>query len=224
MAAGLLASLLVALTGAAAVGSILLVTALLASDGGRASVVGYLLGYVGAYTAIGAAVVAARLDARTWTSGEAGQAGPIALVILGVVLAALGVRTALGTADRTSLPAGTHRRSLLDRATPARAFGLGAAVALVNVKNLALFLTAITVLQASAMSDAAQLAAAPLVALVFCLGPFVPLVIDVAAPRRSARALAALRHGVQRYGRQLGTWLPLLVGIAFVARGVRGLT
>jgi len=220
---GLLPALAVALTGVAAGGSIVLVTALLASDEGRSNALGYLLGYLGSYTAIGLAVVAADVDPGAWTSGEAGGAGPVALVVLGAVLIGLGLRTASRTRSDATHAASDRTIGILDRTTPTRSFGLGIAVAFVNVKNLALFLTAIAVLHASDMTAESKLAAAPLVALVFCLPVAVPLAIDLAAPARSGRVLAALRHTIERHGRRLGTWLPLAVGVVFVVRGVRGL-
>lgn len=223
MEPGLLPALALALTGAAAAGSMLVVTALLATDGGRANALGYLGGYLGAYTAIGLAVVAGDVDAGAWTSGDAGRAGPVVMMVLGLLLMAAGARTALRPRPEPGKRGGGPTAGILDRATPARAFGLGVAVAFVNVKNLALYLTAVAVLQASDVSAARKLAAAPLVALTFCLAVFVPLAIDVAAPARSGRALAALRRGIERYGRRLGAWLPLVVGVVFVVRGARGL-
>lgn len=221
--AGLLAALALALTGVAAGGSILLVTALLASDDGRSNALGYLLGYFGAYTAIGLAVVAADVDPGTWTSGEAGRAGPVVLVVVGLALAAVGLRTASRPRSGVAHADAGRTIRVLDRATPARSVGLGIAVAFANVKNLALFLTAVAALKAGDLSAGGELAAAPLVALVFCLPVLVPVAIDVAAPARSGRALAALRRTVERHGRRLGTWLPLAVGVIFVVRGVRGL-
>lgn len=231
MDAGLIASLAVALSGAAAVGPVVLVTAFLASKGGRTNAAGFIAGYLGTYTTIALLLVASGLDVGRWTSGAAGPTGPIVLVILGIGLLVLGLRTARRpVADSVDLdgaavdPAGERSRTpLLDRATPPRALGLGAAVAVVNVKNLALFLTAVAVLQTSRLTTGAKLAAAPLVALTFCLTAFVPLTIDVVAPGRSERPLAALRRGIERHGRRLARWLPWIVGAAFLARGVRGL-
>jgi len=223
VAPGVLPALVVALSGVAAVGSVALVTALLATERGRANALGYQFGYLGAYAAIGLAVVGADANVAAWTSGEAGRAGPILVTLLGAVFVVLGLRTAL-RGRRTSEPLDVARRpGLLDRATPGRSFALGVMVALVNVKNLALFLTAIAVLQASDLTAGQRLAAVPLVATTFCLGVFVPLAIDLAAPARSARLLAGLRRGIDRQGRLLATWLPIVVGLVFVARGVRGL-
>lgn len=219
---GLLGALTLALTGVAAGGSILLVTALLASGRGRSNALGYVLGYLGTYVAIGLIVVAADVDPGAWTSGDAGRAGPAVLVALGLLLAGLGLRTALRPAAPADPLAGRSVPAL-DRATPPRSFGLGVAVAFVNVKNLALFLTAIAVLQAGELTAAGKVAAAPLVAVTFSLAVFVPIVIDVIAPARSGRVLAVLRRAIERHGRRIGTWLPLVVGLAFVVRGVRGL-
>ena len=58
MGAGLFPALLVALSGVLAGGSILLVTALLASDRGRANALAFLVGYVGAYAAAMGGVIA----------------------------------------------------------------------------------------------------------------------------------------------------------------------
>ena len=219
----MLPALLVALSGVAAVGSVALVTALLATARGRANAVGYQLGYLGSYAVIGLTVVGADANVAAWTSGESGRAGPILVTLLGAAFVVLGLRTAL-RGRGASAPLDVARRpTLLDRATPGRSFGLGVMVAFVNVKNLALFLTAIAVLQASDLTAGQRLAAVPLVATTFCLGVFVPLAIDLAAPERSARLLAGLRRGIERRGRVLGTWLPIVVGLVFVVRGVRGL-
>jgi hypothetical protein len=220
---GLLGAFAVALSGgAAAGGSILLVTALLASDRGRSAALAYVLGYLGAYVAIGLIVVAADVDPGAWTSGDDGWAGPAILVGFGLLLVGLGLRNALRPPSSADPGVGRPARAL-DRVTPPRSFGLGVAVAFVNVKNLALFLSAIAVLQASDLAAAGKLTAAPLVAATFSLAVFVPITIDALAPARSGRVLAALRRAIERHGRRLATWLPLAVGVAFVARGVRGL-
>lgn len=231
MDAGLLTALAVALSGAAAVGPVLLVTTLLASERGRPNAAGFLAGYLGTYTAMALLMVAADLDVGSWTSGDAGSTGPIVLVLFGLGLLVLGLRTvrlpaAEGTNGIAPGAEGTNerpRKALIDRATPARTLGVGAVVAIVNVKNLALFLTAVAVLQASDLSPAAKLAAAPFVAATFCLTSFAPMVIDVVAPKRSERLLTRLRHVVERHGRRLARWLPWIVGAFFLARGVRGL-
>lgn len=223
MGVALLPALAVALTGTAAVGPILLVTALLTSSGGRPSAWGFLAGYLGMYSAIGMAVVAAGLEPARWVSGEAGPAGATAGVAVGVALVALGLWTASRSSSDTGSGAARRSPPLLDRATPPRAFLLGLTVASVNLKNLALYLTAIAVLQAGELSTGGKLAAAPLVAAVFCLAAFVPLGIDLAMPARSGRALARLRGTIERQGRRVGAVLLVVVGLVLVARGVRGL-
>lgn len=223
MQPGLVPALVVALGGAAAVGSMVLVTTLLASRGGRSNAIGYLLGYLGSYTAIGLIVVAADADPAAWTSGDAGLVGPVVVLVVGLALVALGLRTALRPRPEAARADAGGLIHMLDRATPVRTFGLGVVVGFVNVKNLALFLTAISVLQASDLAIGHKLAGVPLVALTFSLAVFVPLAIDIAAPLRSERLLAVLRRWIDRHGRHLGTWLPLVLGVVFVVRGVRGL-
>lgn len=223
MQPGLVPALVVALGGAAAVGSMVLVTTLLASRGGRSNAIGYLLGYLGSYTTIGLIVVAADADPAAWTSGEAGLLGPVVVLVVGLALIAMGLRTALRPRPAAARAGAGGLINVLDRATPVRTFGLGVVVGFVNVKNLAVFLTAIAVLQASDLTVGHKLAGVPLVALTFCLAVFVPLAIDVAAPLQSERILAVLRCWIDRHGRRLVTWLPLVLGLAFVFRGVRGL-
>ena len=219
---GLVSALVVALGGAAAVGSIVLVTTLLASRGGRSTAVGYVLGYLGSYTTIGLTVVAADADPAVWTSGDAGLVGPVVVLVVGLALVALGLRTALRPRSEPARADAGGWINVLDRATPVRTFGLGVVVAFVNVKNLALYLTAVAVLQASDLTVDRKLAGVPLVALTFCLAVFVPLAIDVVAPLRSERLLVALRRGIDLYGRRLDAWPPLVVGACFMVRGVRG--
>lgn len=214
-------ALVPASAGMAAIGSITLVTLLLTSEGGWRNGLGYAVGYTGAYTAMGLVVVTVGNESAATSDGGRGALGAVVLAVLGAVL----LIVALRNARRRHADSGDDDQTgwlwrMVDGATPVRSLGVGVLVSVINVKNLAIFLSAISVLHLSNLVLAEKLLGTVLVTLVFCLSVIGPVLLCVLSPRRSRAALTWLRHALQVHRRGIGIWVPLVFGVMLLSSGI----
>lgn len=214
-------SLLLAASGLLSVGSITLVILLLLSDRGWRSGLGYALGYFTAYSVIGTVVVALGYRADGNSDSEPGLFFPIVLLVLGALLLWLSHRNWRKPPADTQEPPRFFR--IVDNITPLKAFGFGALVTVMNVKNLALYMTAVSVPLLSPLPFTQKLAITLADAVVFCLSVLIPVLIYVAMPRRARETLLAFRAMLERNGRAIGIWLPLIFGCIFIVKGASSL-
>lgn len=221
MIAVLLQTLLFASSGLLSVGSITLVILLLISERGWRNGLGYALGYTSAYSLMGASVVALGYRASAGSSTASGSFFPLVLIILGALLLWMSLRNARRPAQESSQP--PRFFAILDQVTPIKAFGFGALVSVMNVKNLMLFLTAQSVVIQSGLSLPQKLAVAFLASLIFCLSVMIPVLIYVLLPGRARMLLQAFKSTLERRSRQIGIWLPLIFGLLILAKGIRDL-
>jgi threonine/homoserine/homoserine lactone efflux protein len=217
----LIQSLLLATSGLLSVGSITLVILLLISDRGWRNGLGYALGYFFAYSLIGAGTVGLGYRAAENGAGEPGLFLPIMLLVLGSLLLWLSLRNWRQPPTETQEPPRFFR--IVDDITPLKAFGFGALVTVMNVKNLALFMTAVSVVILSPLPFGQKMAVTLLDALVFCLSVIIPVLIYVSFPRRAKEILLAFRGLLERNGRAIGIWLPLIFGLIFIVKGATSL-
>ena len=139
----LIQALVLASAGLLSVGSITLVILLLLSDRGWRNGLGYALGYASAYTLIGVSAVVLGYRSIGNKAEEPSLFLPIVLMVLGTLLLWLGLRNWRKPASE--IKEEPRFFSIVDKITPPKAFGFGAMVSVVNFKNLALFLTALSV-------------------------------------------------------------------------------
>ena len=217
----LIQSLLLAASGLLSVGSITLVILLLLSDRGWRSGLGYALGYFSAYSVIGVSVVVLGYRAAASSDGEPGLFLPIALLVLGTLLLWLSLRNWRKPPSKKQEEPRLFR--IVDNITPLKAFGFGALVTVMNVKNLALFLSAISVVILSRLPLAEKITITLLDALIFCLSVIIPVLIYVSFPRRAKDVLLTFRGVLEQNGRAIGIWLPLIFGLLFIIKGVTSL-
>ncbi len=215
-------SLLLASSGLLSVGSITLVILLLLSDRGWHNGLGYTLGYTSAYAVIG--VSAVLLGYRT-TKGnvEAGSGFllPILLMILGMLLLWLSLRNwRKPISDANEEP---RFFSIVDKITPLKAFGFGAMISVINFKNLALFLTALSVVIVSDLILTEKIVTTLLVVLVFCLSVIIPIIIYLVFPKRAKELLNGIRQFLNRNSRPIGIWAPFAFGLLLLFKGITDL-
>ena len=217
----LIQALLLAFSGLLSVGSITLVILLLISDRGWHNGLGYALGYTSAYTVIGISVVVLGYRTTENNAGEPSLFLPILLMILGTLLLLLALRN---WRKPVSEDKGEPRFfSIIDKITPIKAFGLGALVSVVNFKNLALYLTALSVVLLSDLVIIERLFITILVALVFCLSVIIPVLIYIAFPKRAKELLNGLRLFLNRNSHSIGIWAPFVFGLLLFIKGVTDL-
>ena len=221
MTAVLVQSLLLASSGLISVGSITLVILLLISDRGWRNGLGYALGYTGAYSLIGVSVVLLGYQASSTQNDEPSLFFPIMLLFFGVLLLWLSFRNWRKPAsDKQEEP---RFFSIVDTITPLKAFGFGALVSVINFKNLALFLTALSVVILSDLTINEKITIALLDAFVFCLSVIIPLLIYLAFPTGAKDILSGIKEFLSRNSRPIGIYAPLLFGLIFLSKGITDL-
>ena len=213
----LIEALIIASAGLLSVGSITLVILLLISDRGWHNGLGYALGYISAYTIIGVSVVVFGYRVADNRAKESGLFFPILLIILGTLLLWLALRNwrKPTSADKEE----PRFFSIVDTITPPKAFGFGAMISVINYKNLALFLTAISVVIVSDLFITDKVVITLLVVLVFCLSVTIPVVTYMTFPKRAKDILISFRQFLSRHRRLIGIWAPLVFGFLFITKG-----
>ncbi|MBT3336467.1 MAG: hypothetical protein HN855_01010 [Anaerolineae bacterium] len=217
----ILQSLLLASSGLLSVGSITLVILLLISDRGWRNGLGYALGYTSAYTTIGISVVLLGYKSAENAPREPSLFFPILLLIFGTLLLWIAFRNwRKPVSDEQDEP---RFFSIVDKMTPQKSFGFGALVSVINFKNLALFLTALSVVVLSEFAISQKLIITLLVALVFCLSVIIPVSIYLAFPKGAKETLNGIKEFLNRHSRPIGIFAPLLFGLIFLIKGFTGL-
>lgn len=214
----LVQSLIFAASGLLSVGSITLVILLLISERGWRNGLGYALGYTGAYTVIGIMAVLLGYRATGNRPTEPDLVFPVVMVLLGALLLWMAAR------NRRKPPSSEKKQprifAIVDTITPPKAFGFGALVSVINFKNLALFLSATSVVVLSALPFIQKMTVIVLVALVFCLSVIIPVLIYISAPQRATDVLGTFKTKLEQHSRTIGIWLPLVFGSIFIAKGL----
>lgn len=214
----LIQSLLLASSGLIFVGSITLVILLLLSDRGWRNGVGYALGYISGYSLIGITVVLLGYKATEKSSNKPSFFLPILLLSLGILLLVLAFRNWRKSVSENQ---GDSRFfSIVDKITPPKAFGFGALVSVINFKNLALFLTALSVIVISDLSITDKITITMLVVVVFCLSVIIPVVIYLCFPRRARKVLNSIKHFLNQHSRTIGIWALFIFGIILLIKGI----
>lgn len=221
----LLQSLVLAAGGIVSVGSITIVILLLISDQGWRNGLGYALGYVGAYTLIGISAVMLNYNYTSTTpdpvEASSNMTTTILLIVMGILLLFLSVRNWRKKPSEAQQP--PRLFAIVDNITPLRAFLLGAVISVVNIKNFAIFMSAVSVLLLSNLMVSTQLMIVLLVVIVFCGSVIIPVGIYLIFPNNAYTRLNAIKQTLETYSRPIGIWIPLIFGSIFVLQGVRTL-
>lgn len=208
-------SLAIAAVGWLSIGSILITMVLLSTQRGLVKATMYVVGNLCGYAVIGAVALAV---------GDAVQGGPTIDTVGGVtllcfaalllIIAARNLRTVLSGRDREPL----RMLASIDQMQAKKALFFGVLVAVINVKNLAIFLTALGEM-AALPAGYRPLALIPVV-VVFCAAQGSIIAVRLLFGARAEAWLVALRSGLERYGRRVS--IVLLLGFAglFCKRGL----
>ncbi len=217
----LIQALVLASAGLLSVGSITLVILLLLSDRGWHNGLGYALGYTSAYTIIGISVVVFGYRTTENNTEEPSLILSILLLVLGTLLLWLALRNWRKPVSENQ--AEPRFFTIVDKITPLKAFGFGAMISVVNFKNLALFLTALSVVVLSDLLITEKIVITLLVVLVFCLSVIIPVTIYIIFPKRAKYILNGIRQILNQHSRPIGIWLPLVFGLLFLIKGITDL-
>ncbi len=208
-------SIFLASTGLLAFGSLMLVILLLISEGGIKSAIGYSGGYVLGYLIIGFLVITIN-KSISGTGGERPNVFSFLQVVLGVLLMFISFRNYKKPYNES----GENRfLRIVDKMTPRRAFGFGMAVTVINFKNLALFLAAISVVAFSNIPYSVQILLLPVIVGVFCLSVIAPILVYLIYQNEGKAILTRFRGYLETNSRSISIWGPLLFGTLLLLRG-----
>jgi threonine/homoserine/homoserine lactone efflux protein len=215
MEEALLQGLVIASSGLFSVGSILIALLLLSSTKGPPNAVAYVTGYFVGYLLIG--LLALALGSTVGASAGGGVAGPAIAVVLGAVFVLLGLKR--WRSPDTSGDQASKLFASIDALHPAKALLVGMSVTVLNFKNLALYLSAVSAVAVVEAPFSSAALAVLLIASLFCAGVFTPVAVYVLAPTRSRALLQGLKVWLLRHSHALSVALLLLFGTLFLAKG-----
>ena len=216
----LLQAIVLASGGILSVGSITIMILFLLSERGKLVGLGYAAGYTLSYTLIGVSLVMMGNRASSQGDGEPNRFLPILFISLGLLLLYLAVRNWRKGPQENDAPPRIFQ--FIDQFSVFKAFGLGLLIGVINFKNLAIFLSAISVVLLSTLLIAQKIIIALLVVLVFCMSVLIPLLISVIFPQGAEEKLGWIKRTIDTHRYQLGIWVPLVFGVLFILRGVSG--
>ena len=214
----LIQSILLASSGILSVGSITLVILLLVSERGWKNGLAYMLGYYISYSMLGVAVILAGYQQTENSTQGPGIAISIIMIVLGTLLLYLALRNWRKPINESySQP---KIISIVDQITPVKALGFGVLVTVINFKNMALFISALSVVIFSNLQLNEKIIVTLSVAFVFCLSVIIPVFIYVVFPQRANKVLSGIKQILETHSRPIGIWLPLIFGCILLIRGI----
>ena len=223
MTSVLLEALGVASGGVLSVGSVLMVLVVLASAGGLKKALGYYCGLFGGYALIGWLVmgISQRVRDPASSGGEPSQVGAWVMLALGAVLLSFGTRTLLERRETPEAPPKIF--TMLDGMSALRLLGFGAMISAINVKNLAIYLSAVSIVIQGELPVQESMLVIVATAFVFCLVVLVPIGIFAISSEHARPLLARLRARLETHRRALSLVAMFGFGSVFFARGVLGI-
>ena len=141
--------------------------------------------------------------------------------MVGILLLTTAVRTWRKEDDPDAPP--PRWMASLGSLSPRRAFGIGALLMGISIKQWVFTLAAIAVVDEATLGPARSI----LAYLVFVLAAqslvLAPIIGSAVAPTRSATMLEALQRRLERHSRMITTAVSSIFGLWFVSKGITGL-
>lgn len=206
-----------AIVGALAPVPIIVVITLLMSKGGLAKAVGFGAALVGVFAIIGAVTLAtARVNAGSTTKGSA-VTGTI-IAVLGVVFLVMALKQIVDTPDPDAPP--PKFMTKLDSMSVAGATVFGLVLALINLKQLGIYVAGVSLIVQADISTGQGWLALVILLVLIQLGVIAPIAGYLLARDRATRMLEGFRVWLVGHNRVISTVLGLVVGVWFLIKGV----
>jgi threonine/homoserine/homoserine lactone efflux protein len=209
----------VALSPAAIIAVVLMLTSRRAKVNGPVFVLGWLIGL----GIVGAIVLAVAGAGSASKSGTPGAWVDWIKIAAGIVLLLVAARVFRSRPHGDEQPQMPKWLATIDKTTPLAALGLGAAMSGANPKNLVLAVGGAAAIAQTGIPGG-QLAIAYLVfALVGTLGVGIPVVIYFAMGTRSDKLLAGLKDWMSAHNAAITAVLCLIIAAKLIGDGISGL-
>jgi len=216
-----LKALAVASGGVLSFGSILLVIVLLSSKGGLAKASAYVAGYGGTYLLVGLVWLSVSgLGGAPADDGSAQtQVAAWAQLGFGLLLLGIGANTWRKQPDPEA-EQGSRMLAKVDAMSWRGLFGFGVIIVLINVKNAAVFLSALSLLAQAKLEIVARVVVLSALVAVFCGVLVMPIVLVLLFRRRAMPWLQAGRRWIEGSMRPLSIGVALLFGSLFIGKAL----
>jgi Sap, sulfolipid-1-addressing protein len=206
-----------AIVGALAPVPIIVVITLLMSKGGLAKAVGFGAALVGVFAIIGAITLAtASVNAGSTTKGSA-VTGTI-IAVLGVVFLVMALKQIVDTPDPDAPP--PKFMTKLDSMSVAGATVFGLVLALINLKQLGIYVAGVSLIVQADVSTGQGWVALVILLVVIQLGVIAPVAGYVLARNWATQMLQGFRVWLVGHNRIISIVLGLVVGVWFLIKGV----
>lgn len=212
----LIQPLAIAAGGLFSFGSILAVIFFLGTERGLLKSVMYLVGYSGIYTVYG--IIALKLDQYMIVENgneNSSYMSSVLFIFLGSLMLFFAIRK---WRDETN--SSPKIMVTLAKMKPLTVLGFGALVATINFKNLAIFLSAISIVVVSQIPMPGRIISVLLVVLVFCSTMFMPVIIFIVFPSRSASILEKIKKGLEQHSQFVSVAMLSVFGLIFLFKGI----
>ncbi len=214
----LVQTLILASSGLLSVGSITLVILLLLSGRGWQKGLAYALGYTGSYCITGVSAVLLGYRKFRPEGGGAYTAVSVLLLLLGLLLLWIAFRNSRKPVSGKQDP--PRFFSFVDNLSPLKALGFGSVVSLINFKNLALYLTALSGVVLSGLPVRQKIVIALAAAVTFCLSVLIPVGIYLLFPKHAGIVLDKLKNTIQNRSREISIFAPVIFAAIFILKGI----
>lgn len=143
------------------------------------------------------------------------------LLVLGLLMLIAAYKTWRKEEDPDAPP--PKWMTTLSELSPLKAFGMGALLVTVSVKQWVFLLSALAIIDAGQL----DIAAGVLLFIIFVVGAqaliLTPIILYAVAPKQSAKLLDAAQNFLERYMRAITVAVSLVFGVWFVWKGITGL-
>jgi threonine/homoserine/homoserine lactone efflux protein len=189
----------------------------LTSDGGLGKALAFTAAVLASFAVVGViALLTAGTDAGTSEKGSAVTGTVIA--VLGGLFLWMGIKQLVGAPDPDAPPPKVMGK--LDTMSPAGAAVFGVLIALINFKQVGIYLGGISQIVAADVPETDRWVALAILLVVIQIGVIVPILAYLLAPAQATRALEQCRNWLTSNSRVISIVLGLVIGGWFLIKGV----
>ena len=214
-------SMILASSGLFSFGSMTLVIIMLISGKDQLNGLFYAIGYFIGYLVIGLFLIAFGYNAQGGSNSSFNNVFYFSLIVLGLLLLFIGIHNK--RKKKTENNNESKLFKILENITPKKAFGFGMLVTVINVKNLALYLSAQSGIILSDMPIQDKLVGSILVVTIFCSSVIIPIIIFLLFPNRRTVMLNKIRSFLNENSRPISIYFPITFGVIFEIIGFMNL-
>jgi hypothetical protein len=201
---------------------IVAVVLMLMSPRARLNGPGFVLGWLAALAVIGAVVLVIAGPADASSHGKPATWVSVLTLLLGVLLILLAVRQWRARPGRGQQVEAPKWMGSIERFSPGKAVGAGAALSGANPKNVLLAIGAATAIAQSGIAGGDQAVAYTVFAIIATLGVGFPVAIFLVLGDRSHRILAGLRDWMGQHNDTIMAVLCLVIGAKLIGDAISG--